>query len=460
MATDPVGPFPLQGITLETWQVKFDKLGQCTSPLTRDALLERCKNESRPVILFSHGWNNEFGDAVGLYTRFLTHLQSQIAAQPAPFDLPIFVGVVWPSTWLSFDKGPDMAGDAPEVGAAPLEAELTQELSAQLSPGPKRERLNELAARKRLNGPEGVELAALVAEALGQEIQGATSDGDEGTVPQAVDLLSGAAGLEQAMPSTRSVDELDAPGTIDGSSSGHAANDVASAGVLEFLDPRKLLRVASVYQMKDRAGTVGANGVSDLLAGLLQRAPAVHAVGHSYGGKVVLSAIAALPDGVPKVASVLLLQPAVSHWCFAQEGPDGKGQGGYRHVRSRVSRSIISTYSKFDFPLHSLFHRAVRRAADDGDIRIASGAKTQAGAPPNRFAALGGYGPRLSDEKLHEPLPAPGTAIDLGPAAADGGPARLLAYDGSMNKLIGGHGDVTTPHTAWLLYSQMAATGY
>ena len=104
------------------------------------------------------------------------------------------------------------------------------------------------------------------------------------------------------------------------------------------LDPRQLVRLATVRQMKDRAGTVGTKGVGPLLSDILIAASVrIHLVGHSYGGKVVLSAAATLPAG-KQAESMLLLQPAVSHLCFAKD-VDGK-PGGYAAVPERVRLPI------------------------------------------------------------------------------------------------------------------------
>ena len=71
-----VGPFPIQGIGLETWLVRFDKNGVCSSPDTRAALLAAlAAKPASPILFFSHGWNNDFSDAVSLYQRFLTSLR-------------------------------------------------------------------------------------------------------------------------------------------------------------------------------------------------------------------------------------------------------------------------------------------------------------------------------------------------------------------------------------------------
>jgi hypothetical protein len=137
------------------------------------------------------------------------------------------------------------------------------------------------------------------------------------------------------------------------------------------------------------------------------------------------------------------LQPAVSHQCFAIKTPDGLA-GGYSHVPGLVESPILATYSSQDVPLRRLFHLAVRRDADKAEARVAA----EEGAPPSRFAALGGYGPRYSREELIEVLLPPVPYEDVRTAP-------IYGLNGS--NAITGHGDVTNQYTWWALYVLLQA---
>ena len=133
-----------------------------------------------------------------------------------------------------------------------------------------------------------------------------------------------------------------------------------TAAFLSWLDPRGPIRVASVLQMKDRAGTVGAKGVGPNLTQklLAMKKARIHLIGHSYGAKVILSSLCYQPVSAP-AASLLLLEPAISYLCFGQK-IDGKSlNGGYRDALNRVEQPILSTFSASDVPLTKLFHLAV-----------------------------------------------------------------------------------------------------
>lgn len=211
-----------------------------------------------------------------------------------------------------------------------------------------------------------------------------------------------------------------------------------SAGLLDILNPKEIIRKATVFMMKDRAGTVGAHGVGPMLTNILEIGKArVHLTGHSYGAKVVLSALTVPDHGGRKVRSVLLLQPAVNHLCFAVN-VDGRS-GGYRAALDRTERPIYTTFSSKDSALSKFFHLAVRR---DGDL-----AEQKIAAAPSQFAALGGFGPgglKSGEGRTLDILKAPNRY------PAPESTHKIYALDGSNNSITG-HGDVRNPFTEWAL---------
>jgi len=440
------------GVDLETWLIKYDKLGICISPKTAQALLHRlARDTNRPIILFSHGWNNDFDAATDLYAAFLRQLQIHLHAAPLHTE-PLFVGVIWPSIALSLNAGLRIAAvpDVPDVPAQEADQAYAADLAAAL-PVPQRQRFYTLMEADRLADAEARELAELLREAVTPS--GSSDDGDteDGGAPAGTDLY--AALRAMARPAVPAADDPDIlpPGGVLGAMT---ASGVDTAGLFGYLDPRWALRVASVYQMKDRAALVGSRGVAPLLSELLKLDRTVHLVGHSYGCKVVLSALAHEPAR-RNVETILLLQPAISHLAFASRVANTGKSGGYRMTLEQCRHAPVMTYSAGDWPLHKLFHLALLRDADLGEIRIGGldmdevrAAGAGAGQPPNRYAALGGYGPRGAGETLAGALPMPGDVDALQ------GNHKLLAFDGSGGQ-IKGHGDVHSALTTWLLYLQL-----
>ena len=204
------------------------------------------------------------------------------------------------------DPGPTIAAG----GAAPTaaEADALDEIVAPLA-GEAAERLRGVAARPAVAEAEAAALAEVAAAALhGRRAE--VEAGEDPAMPGAAELLEAARRLQAADAGTARYSD-------DFSASRNAAQSgVRAAGLADFLDPRNILRVFTVYQMKDRAGTVGAAGVRALLLDLLtESATQVHAAGHSYGAKVMLSAACAgavprpldfaAPVAAGRVASVL-----------------------------------------------------------------------------------------------------------------------------------------------------------
>jgi hypothetical protein len=426
---------------MESWIVRFDENGVCTSPKTRDALLAKLEAApDRPIIFFSHGWNNDFSDATSLYSRFLKNFE-EIAA-PLPFAAkPIFVGLTWPSIWLASDPGPQLAATVAAQSAA--DEAVLAELRRRLPQETNWPRLYALLESDRVSENEAREIARLIAPALqAGEREGPKEDAaTEDLVLQAMKRLQDAA----APPRAKGYN-LGESGMIDGAG---VTVGATPAGILDFLDPRNALRLASLYIMKDRAGVVGGAGVSELLRAMLSRSKApVFLVGHSFGCKVMMSAVCAAPLS-RKLEGVLLLQPAISYLCFASNIPGVGGPGGYRGALERVEKPILATYSGNDAPLHAIYHLALMRAKDIGEGPKAAAAATSAGAPPSIFAALGGYGPRDCGETLIDPMPDKGGAYTYPPAA------RVVGVDGTVGKRIDSHGGVTTPAAAWALRKLM-----
>lgn len=446
----PYDHFPLPaGDAAPFYLIRFDKKGNCQSPLTLGQLLkEASSGDYTDIHVFSHGWNNIFKEAVALYRTFFDHyfqLRKEHGLEK-PYR-PMMVGIIWPSTLLvsPWESAPKIAGGAPgapDEQQAELEGaddEALTSVADGLAPEDAR-RLYHLAERRDSLPPADVrELAELLLpyyQSSPAEVQSAEV-GETPTQITAEELLQTWANVAPTGPRQ----PVEAGFAAD--DEGPGPGPQAAALSLQYLDPRWPIRIASVLQMKDRAGTVGAKGVGPELVGKLLSAsgPRVHLIGHSYGSKVILSSLCAQAPRYP-AASLLLLEPAVSYLCFG-ENLDGKGRrGGYRDALDRVSQPILSTFSSADAPLTRFFHLAVIRKSDWGETRIA-------GAPPNKFAALGGFGPgglRPGESKTLDvlyPDPLPGSFYPHGEPGI-----KIYGLNGSGGQ-IKGHGDVATRFTAW-----------
>jgi hypothetical protein len=421
------------GVTAPFYVVPFDKHGICTGPLTAQRFVNQATSEQpTDVFLFSHGWNDDWAHAMRLYDNFVDGFAALRAKHPlAAAFRPMLAGIFWPSIALVApgEREPDIAGgDAPDDEAIAAERAEIDEV-APFVPAAQRERFYALAQRESdLDEAEQLEFATLIA--------GAFAGSDELRTVAEVPP-------DEVLAMWRAVPASDQKPV--GDDFGFANEGVAApqaAGFFSALDPRNLVRIATVLLMKDRSGRVGAHGVADLLESVLAAGEArVHLVGHSYGCKVVLSALAAKPHS-RNVESVLLLQPAMSHLCFAADA-DGDGhQGGYRPALTRTNQPIMATFSRHDIPLTKLFHLAARRKSDIGDMQIAGA--------PSRYAALGGFGPGgIDGEAVVVPAVLPEQKYAAQPVGI-----RVVAVESS--DFIAGHGDITNDATEWMLLNQIA----
>ncbi|MET8863492.1 hypothetical protein ABZW11_11095 [Nonomuraea sp. NPDC004580] len=421
------------------YALRFDRQGLAASPLTQQHLLHTlAAGGTTDVYLFSHGWNNDWKTAHDAYRRFIVTYRDVRERHGKGQDedyRPVLVGVHWPSTALlmAWEQGPELAGaGGTDIDAVDLS--LAGELASYVDPR-RLARYYELVERPALEEGEARELLKLMT---------AVYESGDPDVPRDPgrdldEMLAAWAVVEAqvmapALPS--SAEDFGAAGTF-----GTTAPDVA--GLMDMLNPRDLIRSLTVFHMKDRAGMVGAAGVGPLLRDMIQATDGMptryHLVGHSYGARVLLAAITH-PRGGPlphPIDSLLLLQPAVNHLCFADRLPNGH-PGGFHQAPDLVRQPILTTYTPNDFALHKLFHLALRRGKDLGEIEIAGD------EPPNEYAALGGYGPRGFDDWGTVAIKDPPEPYDLG-AGAPG----VWAVNGS--RTITGHGDVVNESTAWAL---------
>jgi hypothetical protein len=462
--TLPAGPYltlRLPDGSLAPWYLlPFDKRGVCKAPQTRAHLIEATRGGTfTDLFLFSHGWNNDWETANGRYQDFIARYQGLrerfgLGPGPAPYR-PLLVGITWPSTALvlPWEKGPAMAAGAGErdadVGA---EQEALEAIADELSDW-EAGRFYELVGRDRLSEEEALELARILAPLYARPSDEIPEDGnrEEHRPDQLVELWKRAAVVtgEAASPGHGFAEEAAA-------APGEGAPGEAAPGVAGFLpfDPRGPIRAFTVWKMKDRAGRVGAAGVGPLLVDLLRASASVraHLVGHSYGAKVVLSALVAAAALPRKVESVLLLQPAVNGYCFAGTIPGQAAPGGYRGALDRVAQPILTTFSRHDAPLTRFFHLAVRRSSDLGEVRVAAEA-------PSRYAALGGFGPQgctaQECQEVPTKVPAADEPRDRYPLGA--GAPRIWALRGDAH--IDGHGGIVNDATAWALYCQVEHRG-
>jgi hypothetical protein len=425
------------------YALRFDKAGRSTSPLTQQHLIDALATGTfTDVYLFCHGWNNDWDTALRRYRAFISEYQSLRDEHGLVFEReyrPLLAGVFWPSAALVMpsERGPDLAGGEGPKDADAADLSLLDGLADHVPDG-QRLRFYQLAEQQALEANEATELLGFVSSVF------AAGDPDvPGDPGRSIDeVLASWATLDARLAAA---DLPASPSDFGATGSAAPPGGAEAAGIPGWLNPRNLVRALTVWQMKDRAGEIGASGVGPLLRKMLgatiSSATRFHLIGHSYGARVLLVGLARPNGGAqPRaVNSLLLLQPAVNHQCFADRLPNGQ-PGGFRDALALVRQPVMSTFSSHDRALHDTFHLALRRGTDIGEIEVA------ADDPPSEYAALGGYGPRgfkgWSEIAIKDPV----EPYVLGPGAPS-----VWALNG--RRTITSHSGVINPSTAWALFS-------
>ncbi|MGE4178191.1 MAG: S8 family serine peptidase [Limisphaerales bacterium] len=439
-----IPPFPY-------FSVQFDKAGRVFDAAEVQALEERLKpGGSTDLLVLAHGWNNDSAEAEALYEKFLTNAASALASDvPKGLSQRRFavLGVLWPSKKFADE-------DLIPSGAAGVQGTVeTRELVRKL--GSLEDTFDTPDApavigrlKKLVPKLEDSETACRkFAEEMRRLVTGTGTDPEDGSdsfrLMDAGDLFE-----RMSMPISFA---SEAPPTSEGGAGGFGvgspAGEGAAAGLGGWISgplsgARNLLNYTTYYQMKERAGKVGASGVNPVLRTIQRIRPdlRVHLVGHSFGGRLVTAAVAA---GGIRVATMSLLQAAFSQLGFS---PDWNGQGvagAFRGVidRKSVVGPIVVTHSSHDtavgraYPMASLL--AGQTAAGLGDKN-------------SPYGGIGRNGAQRTPEAVD---------LEMGPVGfvyrfRDGGIHNLKA-DG----FVSDHSDVTNPAVVHAVLSAVASVG-
>ena len=397
------------------------------------------------VVVISHGWNNDMDEARVLYRNLFASMDAvQQARGTGLGDRSIgVVGVLWPSKRFADaelvpggaagigDADPALADDlramAGAFDAPGAEKVLARAatLAGRLEGSPKAQReyadllrsLVSADASEPADAPD--ELFALDGPDLLDRLQTAMLSLSLGPVPAAG---GGAMGLGGGLAV--------GGGGVAGDGRGGAAG-LGSALTHAWSKGRSLLNFITYYEMKARAGAIGAGSVAPVLHTQVTGRATVHLVGHSFGARLVTAAADALP-GARSVGSLSLLQAAFSHNAFAKEWEPGR-PGGFRRMvdEHRVSGSTIITHTRNDKAVGIAYAIA---------SSIADQAASGLGDADSPFGGLGSNGAQHTTE------------ADNGQALQDVGATYHFAGGGIHNlaadRFVSGHGDVSNSQVA------------
>ena len=412
------------------------------------------------LFVFAHGWNNDPAVARRLYNGFFGLLAGQLSDASATRPITAgLAGVVWPSQRWSDEPIPDfapapVAAASGAASATPVEAAAPEAASAIIDPetlAGLRETfpaaapvVDEMAAL--LEGPPTDEAQARFHACLKQfaTLAGTADDDGEGD-------SAGRHGRATDAPRRPHRALRAVPRRAAGQRRGHRPDGSGEAGIGDLAGgiwngAKEAFRQATYWEMKNRAGTVGRNGLGPLIGQLHTAAGQlrVHLIGHSFGARLVSYALAGLPDGLTPspVKSLTLLQGAFSHFAFARPLPfDASRNGALAGMNARVDGPLTVCFSVHDGAVGKLYPLASIASGDDS---------AAAQDPLYRWGGMGADGAQGVDATL-DAIQAAGRD-----ASYRFSPDRILNIDASEVVRRGGppsgaHSDIIHPELSWVV---------
>ena len=299
------------------------------------------------LFVLSHGWNDGVVSARDLYQGMFGLLAAQLGTH---LSSSAAVGVIWPSL-LFPDDDPATAPAVPSTGA---------QLAAALAPAfPAQQQ--QLSTMGNLLDQQPQDPAAL--NQFHQLASGLVT-----TPPQGIEDTGEAALITADTATAFGHAAAMAPhATSSAQGIGNPFAGLWSGG-------REVLRTMSYYEMKNRAGVIGQNGLGPLLAGLKgpAGAPRIHLMGHSFGARLVAYTLAGLPanqtGSASPVKSLTLIQGAFSHFTFASSLMfDPSRAGGLAGDGSKVDGPMLATFSAADRAVGWWYPAASMLAGQDSE---------------------------------------------------------------------------------------------
>lgn len=398
----------------------------------RQLLAPALPGSTREIIIVSHGWNNDRGAAESLYRMLFERVAAVHAEGTAGLAI---VGVIWPSKKFDFsDEAQKESRNA--VGAASLGGDGAEERQRSLD--------RQFAEFEALfeDSPNGQELSKL-RPLLGQLDQPAAQADFIRKLRCLVDAPDDRSDLDASSFFFEANDPQDVfrnarQASADvGTSGTHDGGTMGAAGLSDVFDGignavSSLLNITTYYEMKKRAGTVGALGVAPLIDALAQRdeVQRIHLVGHSFGARLVTAA--AMHSTTPKLYGMFLLQAAFSHNAFSEAGY-------FRDViaRHRLAGPIVITHTVNDTAVGKHYAIASRISGDD-----AAGL----GDPSDKYGGLGRNGAlNIAAEEVSR------DSTVLLESGASCNLRKKLIHNLESSRFIKDHGDVAGEEVAWVI---------
>jgi hypothetical protein len=442
-------------------EAEFDRDGHLNPPGQGAALIDAVGSTGMTdLIVIAHGWNNDMADARALYAAMFKNVRAILPQVPLPDGRRLgIIGILWPSKKFTDRElipgggSASVGEDSDEIGdvsTAHLEKEIDRLKAVATASAPDLDQAktlideleNDPGARKRFvdlvrasldpsipHRSPGAPAPEASREALNIDPEELFQNLRAPLVERSGESeLGGAAGLESTSPVA-------------------AAASIGSIFSTAKAAAERLLNFATYYQMKERAGRVGASGVADLLRAIRKSDPhlRIHLVGHSFGARLVTAAADAC-GGEVHPSSMLLLQAAFSHNGFSPKfKADAQSYTGFfrRVVENRkVIGPIVVTHTANDRAIGIAYAVA---------SRLARQAVSGLGDQDDLYGGLGRNGAvRMPDAELG------GHSLELLAPSGNYGFAAGKVFNLKSDRFIDGHSGISNEAVAYAMLRTIA----
>ena len=460
---DPQFPYPF-------YPVQLTKDGVIFQPSEVDALISGLTPDQNPptdLLFMSHGWNNNLDDAKSLYSGLLTELHDIAANMPELSQRSFAVcGIFWPSK--KFEDSDLIPSGAAALNDAVTDMKLHErvsDLKSLLEADGWPAQQQDPVAQQKLSQVERAideweddpELRKTVVQTIRELLPGNAADAEDASDKflslKPDGLLNNLSRSLNPPPNASGANAaaLDPFAVSSGGSSGGAASfrDVMGGLKAGFLH---LLNFTTYYVMKARAGDAGVKGAAPLLQRIWNICPdlRIHLIGHSFGCRLVTSAVNALPANDDfRPVTMTLLQGAFSHNGFASKF-DGNNDGAFRQViaQKRVQGPILITHTRNDKAVGLAYPIASRIA---GQVAAAIGDENDI------YGGLGSNGAQTAETTRERVV---GTLLPVvGQYPFVSGSTPSTPYNLRADQFISGHSDIVNPQVAFAIATAIASMG-
>jgi hypothetical protein len=340
--------------------------------------------------ILSYGWNTSVPGGDDFYQKWTDLLRSEIEAEKQQNRLPLeyqplFIGIYWPSIILADTTSRPVVPPAPAVPHVDIAASslaphiLRPVLVPHIAAAPMANlgtRNDFIAAFHPIFAPEVQPGDATIAQDFGAVYDFLVAHSVQKPEPAALSAFANILKKYQPgdphadHPVSDSVLDVNAAAISQGITNAFSSFSVsfptALDGLLEFL------RVFSFWTMKARAGVVG-TGLGPLINKMKEANSSlrIHLVGHSFGAKLLTSAVYSMAGPAPLVDSLLLFQGAFSQFAFSRHVPGlPSAVGPYVNIieGGLVANPVAVIYSQMDLANKNLYPLGMAPILDPGMI--------------------------------------------------------------------------------------------